>query len=72
MNIDKLKRDTDRLIQESDKLKRESKQVLDSITFSVQEQELIHRVLFSVFTQFKNKKDKEIAERIIEKTEWCK
>lgn len=43
---------------------------IGNITFNYEEQELISRVLKSIFTQFKSSRDKETAKSILGKTRW--
>jgi len=64
--MDKLSKDLDRLVSESKKLSG----FVGNITFDYEEQELIRRILKSVFTQFKDARDKETARSILNRTEW--
>lgn len=61
------------MYNELNKLKninRKLERFLGNIMFGYEEQELIRRVIKSVFTQLKSDRDKATAEDILEKTRW--
>lgn len=64
--FENISRQLDGLVSEAKKLTG----YVGSVTFSYEEQELIRRVVKSVFSQMKSKNDKENARSILIKTEW--
>lgn len=52
------------------KINKQIERFLGNITFSYEEQELIRRVIKSVFPQLKSGRDKSTAKDILEKTRW--
>ncbi len=62
MDVDRLRRDVDRL--------RNQAAEIIAPGFSYYQQELIRRIIKAVLPQFKNQSDISIAKEILSKTEW--
>ena len=70
LRVDRLSRDLNSLSRNLTKLKNSLSGFVGNATFDYEEQELICRILKSVLPQMKNKKDKNTARTILNKTGW--
>ena len=52
-------------------LRTKTNTIISNVTFDYDEQELIHRVLKSVYNQFRSDMDKNNAKSILDKTRWA-
>ena len=65
-NLNKLSRDLNKLKNDV----RKTFKFNGNVSFSYEEQELIRRVIKSVFSQMKRKRDRDVAKTILDRTEW--